>query len=110
MSEEDEERIRKDYAKGMGYRGLSKKYRKSMTQLAKILRNPKGLSERVEELEKSRWKWDLAYEGDSFEDGIHAWAMHREDFVPWCIECHKPMEYLEEEKWWKCPDCENTWP
>jgi hypothetical protein len=105
LSEEEEEEIRKAYAKGMGYRALAKKYRKSFTQLSKIIKSQSSLSERVEKLEEDVRS---LMDDETWKDGILATIMYREDFVPWCADCGKQMENTGEG--YKCLDCGKEWP
>jgi hypothetical protein len=106
MSTEDEdERIRKDHAKGMGYRQLARKYRKSFSQLKKILKNPTSLAERIEALEN---RLTVSESREDFDDGVFAWVIHQEDFVPWCINHDIPME--NEGNGYKCLNGDKEWP
>jgi hypothetical protein len=105
--EEEEEMIRKDYAKGMAYRALAKKYRKSFTQLSKIIKNQSSLSERVEKLENDVRS---LMEDENWRDGILAKVEFGEGrFVPWCADCAIQMEDTEEGGP-KCPKCGKEWP
>ncbi len=94
-----EDRIRKDYKKGMSYREIAKKHRKSFTQIR--LSNPKALADRVEllekrvqELESDKPFYDMV--GASVTAGIELR----------CPNCDERVEWNDDAGTYKCTSCD----
>ena|SRR3989442_9920066 len=103
MSNSDPEvGIRKDYKRGMSYREIAKKHRKSFTQIAKILNNPKTLSERVELLEKriKGLEDDKPYGDMAYVSIIHS------DIQLRCPNCDEPVEWNDIKDHYECSSCD----